>query len=470
MPAWIGVRRRYRRRGDAFGPEHAVSFDILIEGGTVLTLDAERRIVEGDVLLRGGRIERIGPHGSLKPKGATQTVDARGCLVMPGFVQAHVHLCQTLFRGHAEQLQLLDWLSQRIWPFEGAHDERSLAASSALGIAELLLGGTTCALDMGTVQHTDTIFEVAAEMGIRLVSGKAMMDKGHMRPGGLKETTTDSLTESVRLAEKWHGAADGRLRYAFAPRFILSCTDELLRDAVKEARRLGCLLHTHASENPGEVEAVREATGKDNVEALHDLGLSGRDVVLAHCVWVTAGEQRILRETGTGVAHCPSTNLKLGSGVARIPELLEQGVRIGIGADGAPCNNRMSAFSEMRLAALLQKPRVGTEAMPASDVVWLATRGGARLLGLEDDIGSLEKGKKADVVVVDTRRPHLRPKADPYSTLVYAAEAADVRHVFVDGRWLVRERELVGVEMGDVLDGADAALAAVAGRAGVDFE
>ncbi len=440
-----------------------MSFDILIEGGTVLTMDADMRVLEADVLIKKGKIARIAPWGKIKVNGATQTVDARGGYVVPGFVQSHIHLCQVLFRGRAEDLPLLEWLSERIWPFEGAHTPESLRASADLGIAELLLGGTTCALDMGTVQHTDAIFESAFEAGIRLVSGKAMMDKGHVRPGGLKETTEESLAASVALAEKWHGAG-GRLRYAFAPRFILSCTEDLIEQTCKQARRLGCLIHTHASENPGEVDAVREATGKDNVEALHALGCTGRDVVLAHCVWVTSGEQKILRETGTHIAHCPSTNLKLGSGVARVPELREQGISVAIGADGAPCNNRMSAFTEMRLASLLQKPRVGTDAMPAAEVLEMMTMGGARALGLDDAIGSIEKGKRADVTVIDGRAPHLRPKADPYTTVVHAAEAADVRHVFVDGRWLVRERELTSLDLDDVMDAAERELAALLER------
>lgn len=442
-------------------------FDIFIEGGTVVTLDPEWRVVEGDVLVRGGKIHAIAEHGKLKPKPGARTVDARGCFVLPGFVQPHVHLCQALFRGFAEDLPLLEWLSQYIWPFEGAHTPQSLRASARLGLAELMLGGTTAALDMGTVHHTDVIFEEAGESGFRLISGKAMMDMGQGRPAGLRETTAESLAESRRLAERWHGAEKGRLGYAFAPRFILSCSDELMRETVRAARELGCLLHTHASENPGEVEAVRAATGKDNIEALHDLGVSGPDVVLAHCVWLTSNEQRLLRETGTRVVHCPSANLKLGSGVARIPELLEQGISIGMAADGAPCNNRLSAFSEMRLAALLQKPRLGTAAFAARDVLRMATLGGAEVLGLDGITGSLEKGKRADVIVVDGNRPHLRPRTDPYTTLVYAAESADVRHVFIDGQWLVRDRRLVRSEIEEILDEAEQQIAGVLERSGV---
>lgn len=437
--------------------------DLVLRGGTLVTCDAGNRVLAGDLLVRDGRIAAL---GDVKPAPGARTVDVTGCLVLPGFVQAHVHLCQALFRGFAEDLPLMEWLGEHIWPYEGAHTPETLYASARLGIAELLLGGTTAALDMGTVRHTDIIFQTAENAGIRLTGGKAMMDKGQVRPGGLRETTDESLRLSDDIAARWHGRADGRLRYAFAPRFILSCTDEALREAARLARARGCLLHTHASENPGELEAVRAATGKDNVVALAERGLVGPDVVLAHCVWLTSEEQRVLRESGTKVAHCPSTNLKLASGVAKIPELLEQGITVGIGADGAPCNNRLSAFTEMRLCALLQKPRLGAAAMPARDVVKLATLGGARALGIDHEVGSLEPGKRADVTVVDARGPHMRPRSDPFTTLVFAAEASDVRHVFVDGQWLVRDKALVRWEIDEVVADAEQAIDDVLRRAG----
>ncbi|MCC6142981.1 MAG: 5'-deoxyadenosine deaminase [Candidatus Hydrogenedentes bacterium] len=439
--------------------------DLLITGGTVVTCDPQDRVVRGDLLVRDGRIAAIGQGGNFTTLPGARAVDARGCLILPGLVQAHVHLCQTLFRGFAEDLPLMDWLSERIWPYEGAHSADTLRASARLGIAELLLGGTTCALDMGTVHHQDAIFEAARDAGIRLTSGKAMMDKGQARPAGLRESTDESLRESDDLAARWHGAADGRLRYAFAPRFILSCSDALLKETARLARSRGCLLHTHASENPGELDAVRAATGKENIAALAERGLLGPDVVLAHCVWLSSEEQKLLRTTQTKVAHCPSTNLKLASGIAHVPELLEQGITVGLGADGAPCNNRLSQWSELRLAALLQKPRCGASAMPAKGVLRLATIEGARALGLDRDIGSLELGKKADLVVVDTRRPHLAPFSDPFAMLVYGAEAADVRDVFVEGEWLVRDRELVRWDTAEVLAAAEPAVDEVLERA-----
>jgi 5-methylthioadenosine/S-adenosylhomocysteine deaminase len=438
--------------------------DYLITGGTLVTLNEAGETFDGEILIRDGAIAHMGPPGSARPSGPVQRVDATEAFVLPGFVQSHIHLCQVLFRGMAEDVPLMEWLSRYIWPLEGAHDDDSLRASVRLGIAELLLGGSTAALDMGTVKHTDVIFEVAEEMGFRLTSGKAMMDKGDVRPGGLLENTDESLEASADLAGRWHGR--GLLRYAYAPRFILSCTDELLRKTVALAREGGCLLHTHASENPGEMEAVKAAYGKANVEALHDLGMSGKDVVLAHCVWLTPKEESILEKTGTHIAHCPSTNLKLASGIARVSELRERGINLGIGADGAPCNNRLDAFTETRLAALLQKPQYGADALSALDALTLATRGGARALGIDDQVGMLQVGMRADLAVVDHARAHFRPRAEPHTSLVYAARAGDVRHTFVDGVWRVREGRLVGWDLEAILAEAEAAIAVLKGRAG----
>ena len=217
------------------------------------------------------------------------------------------------------------------------------------------------------------------------------------------------------------------------------------------ARAAGVRIHTHASENRREVAAVAEQRGADNVVHLHRLGLSGADVGLAHCVWLSGEERGILRETGTHLLHCPSSNLKLGSGVAEVPELLAEGVSVSLGADGAPCNNNLDGFLEMRLAALLHKPRAGVSAMPAAQVVNMATMGGARALGLEDEIGSLEVGKRADVIAVDVGAAHVVPTVDPHSAMVYACRSSDVVNVVVDGRVVVRDRQILTLDRGKVL-------------------
>ena len=293
---------------------------ILIKGGTLLTMDEQDAIVRGDLLIRDGRIASVGETGPT----ADIVIDAAGCAVLPGFVQTHIHLCQTLFRGAADDLPLLDWLKKRVWPMEAAHTAASIKASAKLGVAELIKGGTTCALTMETVNHTEEVFKVVEESGFRATVGKCMMDKGDDVPGALHEETEASIKESLALLEAWHGKANGRIRYCFAPRFALSCTRELLSRVAQLAKERDVMVHTHASENKNECALVEGETGLRNVAYLDSLGLSGRHVVLAHCVHLDAAEFEILANTRTNVAHCPSSNLKLGSGIAEIARMLDQ--------------------------------------------------------------------------------------------------------------------------------------------------
>ncbi len=439
---------------------------LAVRGGTVVTMDAARTVALRDILIGPfGRIEAVVAPGP--PAPGERTVDARGMVVVPGLVQSHVHLCQTLFRGSCEDLPLLRWLRERTWPLEAAHDATSLRASARLGIAELLLGGTTAILDMGTVHHTDALFEVGEEMGIRYTGGKAMMDTGEGVPPGLLETTADSLRESDRLAARWHGAAGGRLRYAYCPRFVLSATRPLLVAVATRAGKDGILAHTHASEHRDEVQAVQRMLGAPNIQALADLGLSGPHVCLAHCVWPEPPEVDLLAASGTSVAHCPSSNLKLSSGVAPIADYLEHGVTVALGADGSPANNRLDGWEELRLAALLAKLRNGADALPARQAFELATLGGARALGLEHEIGSLEPGKQADLAVLDLRAPHAYGIEDVYTQLVFSARASDVRTVIVAGRILVADGALCDLDQPALLAEVRQQRAHLVTRAGI---
>lgn len=429
-------------------------------------MNREREVLaDADVLIQDGRIARIGR--GLKVRGAARRViDVAGQVVMPGLIHGHLHACQTLFRNHADGLELLDWLRERIWPYEAAHDADSMRASADLTFAELIQSGATAALDMGTVRHYDAVFESARDSGFRLTGGKAMMDTGHSLPAGLRETTESSLAQSLALLERWHGSQGGRLRYAFAPRFVLSCTERLLKEVSRLALEKGVRVHTHASENPTECDLVRQRIGMDNVAYFHALGLSGPHVTLAHCVWLTAEEQRLLRETGTVMCHCPSSNLKLASGIAKVPELMDAGVHVCLGADGAPCNNNLDLFVEMRLAALLHKPRVGPLGMPPLRVLEMATLEGARALGLEKEVGSLEEGKRADVTVVDVRGLHALPTPENVlGVLVYAARSTDVSHVVIDGQLVLKDRQLLTLDALQVAEDARKHAARIVERA-----
>lgn len=434
----------------------------ILENVITVTVDAAGSVVRGNLVIESGRIVAVGERATTRRAGDDR-VDCAGLVAIPGLVQAHIHLTQTLFRNRADDLELLDWLRQRIWPFEAAHTEETSLASARLGLAELVSGGTTAILDMGTVKHHDAVFRAADESGIRYTGGKTMMDvAGEGVPGGLRETTRDSLEESATLAKRWHGKAGGRLRYAYAPRFVVTCTDDLLRECAARAKALGTPVHVHASENRGEIELVRRRTGHGNLEWLEALGVLGAPAAVAHCVHLDPGDEARMRAAGASAVHCPSSNLKLASGICPVPRLLDAGVNVALGADGAPCNNNLDGFQEMRLAALLQKPQHGPRAMPAPLVLRLATIGGAAALGLEKEIGSLEPGKRADLAILDLETPHTAPAGDPVSAVVYAARPENVKHVLVDGEFLKRDFRLVRIDAREVARRATAAFETVA--------
>jgi 5-methylthioadenosine/S-adenosylhomocysteine deaminase len=350
---------------------------------------------------------------------------------------------------------------------EAAHTLESVHASAQLGIAELIRGGTTCALTMETVNHTDGVFQAIAESGFRATSGKCMMDKGEGVPEPLLEETRASVAESLVLLDRWHGRAGGRIRYAFAPRFAVSCTRELLEQVAGLSAQRGVPVHSHASENTEEIELVERETGERNIVYLNDLGLTGPGVVLAHCVHVDNAELEILRRTRTHVAHCPSSNLKLASGFARVAEMLKLGISVSLGADGAACNNRLDMFTEMRTAALIQKALGGPETLPALTALRMATRAGAGALGLGDEIGSIEVGKRADLMVLDLKGVHTTPGPDLISTIVYSAGHADVETVVVDGQVVMRNRELTILNEQQVISRAKEQAELLADRASI---
>lgn len=439
----------------------------IIKGGTVITVDAADRILRADLLISDGRIARIAEGGLAEVPAGAEVIDASGRLVLPGFVQTHVHLCQTIMRGYGDDLRLLDWLRERIWPMEAAHTPESVYASARLGIAEMMLGGTTAALTMETVRHTREVLRAVEESGFRAVVGKCMMDRGEGVPAGLIEDRRESIEGSLALFEEWHGRDRGRIRCCLAPRFALSCSSELLQEVAALSVKHGLIVHTHASESREEVEAVRNQTGRDNIEYLDSVGLVGPRTVLAHCVWATDREIELLSRKGAKVAHCPSSNLKLGSGIARVAEMIGRGVSVSLGADGAPCNNRLDMFTEMRAAALLQKVRLGPDAMPASQLLRMATIEGARALGLDDEIGSIEEGKLADLIILRLDRPHLVPRPDPISTIVYSAEASDVETVLIQGKVVVRGGRLLTMDEAEVIEMAAREARLLAARAGI---
>jgi 5-methylthioadenosine/S-adenosylhomocysteine deaminase len=437
----------------------------LIRNATIVTMNDRLDVHEGAVVVRDGRIASVGPEARDR---VDRVIDAAGGYLLPGFIQTHIHLCQTLFRGSADDMPLLEWLKRRVWPMEAAHTPKTLRASVQLAAAELMLSGTTTVLTMETVHDTDTVFETLASAGLRAVVGKCMMDSDadDEVPARLRERTDRSIDESLALKQRWDGAANGRLHAAFAPRFAVSCSRDLLEAVADLSRREHALVHTHASESKDEVEVVRRLSGGfSNLEYLADTGLATGQLCAAHCVWVTDREQALLAERDVKVLHCPGSNLKLGSGIAPVAEMRARGISVSLGADGAACNNRLDMFDEMRLAATLQAVRHVPGVLTARDAVWMATREGARALGLEDELGSIEPGKRADLIIVDRDRPHLAPDRDPWSTLAYSARGTDVRLTMIDGDVLVDRFALTRMDAAAIASEARSAAAELVTRA-----
>ncbi|TWI59623.1 5'-deoxyadenosine deaminase [Halalkalibacter nanhaiisediminis] len=431
---------------------------ILIKNAEIVTMNQDNEILTGDIYIENNTIKMIGQN--LAQTGEEKIIDATKRTVIPGFVQTHIHLCQTIFRGRGDDLELMDWLKTRIWPLEAAHDEESIYYSAMLGIGELIQSGTTTIVDMETVHHTDYAFQAIAASGIRALSGKVMMDKGEEVPTQLQEKTSESIAKSVALLEKWHNHDNGRIKYAFSPRFVLSCTEELLKEVGRLSQFYNVYVHTHASENRAEIELVEKETGMRNIAYLDKLGLANERLMLAHCIWLDENEKRIIKEKGVHVSHCPGSNLKLASGIADVPDLLKQSISVSLGADGAPCNNNLDMFNEMRLAALIQKPSHGPTVMDAKTVLQMATINGAKAIGLADEIGSIEVGKKADLAILNLNDFHTYPAfdMDPISRIVYSATRADVETTIIDGKIVMENRIMKTLEKEVILHEADHAI------------
>ena len=383
-------------------------------------------------------------------------------LVLPGFVQSHIHLCQSLFRGQADDQNLIKWLVT-ITTLESHHTPETLYASARLGLAEMIKSGATGVIDMGTLHHQDSVFQAILESGIRAQAGKAMMDLTENLPPALQETTEASLRESMDLLNRWHGKANGRIRYGFAPRWQLWNTEGLLKEIKQEADRHGAGIHGHAGEIHDEVPQMLRERGRRNLKYLEHIGVVGPNVQMAHCIWLDDSELRVLEETGTHVLHCPCCNTKLGSGIAQVPEMLARGINVALGSDGAPSNNNLDMFMEMRLASLIHKYRLGADAMPAAAVLRMATNNGAKALDLGGTgFGSLEVGKKADLIILDDGGLHAAPlpdfqRDDPVKRIVSAYQSNSVQTSIIDGNLVMEKRKLLTMDEDEVLAGASKA-------------
>lgn len=417
---------------------------ILIIPKRIITSDSKNRILKDTAVeVTNNKISAFVQADKIEKHNYDEIYDVQNLTLIPGFIQTHVHLSQTLFRGLADDLPLLDWLQLKIFPFENSHTKESLKATAQLSINELLMGGTTTFLDMGTLRYGEVVLQEMIDSGIRGFSGKCLIDINDLYPD-FKSTTENELKDIETLANGFHNSGEGRVKYSFSPRFVLSCTEKLLKESKEIMEDYpGSVYHTHSSESVDEINEVRKRFQKENVEYFNSIGVLDDYTVLAHCVHTSDSERKMLKEKQTKIAHCPSANMKLGSGIAPIFQYLREGISVTLGADGAPCNNNLSIFNEMRLASLIQKPIHGTEVMDAKTLFRMATIEGAKALHIEDEVGSIEVGKKADLVLIDLdsfSNSYSDSDESIYSDIVFSSATENVKSVMVDSNWLVKDR------------------------------
>ena len=409
---------------------------LLIRQATLVTVNARDEVLQAaDLAIADDKIVGVGsaPPGFVPDR----VLSGRDRIVLPGLINTHTHLSMTLMRNYADDLAFWPWLMERVKPLEDHLQPEDVRIGARLGIAELIRGGTTCFHDMYFL--LDEVADEVASAGLRGCLCGALFDNS-----GQGEQL---LRAAVGLHERWHGKAEGRVTVGLGPHSAYLCSPPYLQEILEEAERLRCGLHIHLAETEREVDESRERHGVTPVQLLAELGCFGVPTVAAHGIYVDVADQRLLREGGVTVAHNPSSNLKLANGIAPVQALLDHGVNVSLGTDGAASNNNLNLFEDMHLAALLQKwLRRDAKALPARQVLRMATIRGAQALGLDDRIGSLEIGKQADLIMIDAAQPHLAPRHDPVALLVYSAQAADVCTVLVDGRVLLQDRALTTLD------------------------
>ena len=423
------------------------SSSFLIEDAIVVTMGPRRRIVEGgSILVEGDRIAEIAGPGARRLRGGQQKISAKGMAVIPGLIDTHIHLAQSLLRGCADDLSLVEWLSKKIWPIQASFTEEDGRVSAELSMLEMVKSGTTSFVGVDVVSRYgfDGIAESVTDAGMRGALAKTIMDnrgygrRGRIMPTGLVEEKEACISEAKSMVKKWNGRG-GLVTAWLAPRSLGGCSRELYEEVAELAREQKTRVTMHLAEVREDVSYAKQNFGLTPFEFIEKTGLAGPGSLFAHMVWLTDKDVRKVAKSRAMVAHCPSSNLKLASGIPKVPELLGAGANVALGCDGAPCNNSYDMIREMKLAAVIQKGRLlNPMVMPAMTVLEMATLGGARAMGMESELGSIEVGKKADLVLIDLKKPHLTPFRDVVSNIVYSAMGSDVDTVMVNGRVLLR--------------------------------
>ena len=450
-----------------------VDRDVLLHGGAVVTVDDAGTIHDpGWIYVRGNRVAEVGagepPVSRLRQ--AAEMIDAAGCAVMPGMTNAHTHLFQAFFRGLADDKALLDWLRDCIWPAAVHLDAEMAGAAAMAGLVENLRGGATTVIDHQYI-HTDdgindAVCRAADELGMRFLLAHGWADRNYHPP--LVQTAEQAVTCADAARERWDGLHEDRIRVELAPLIPWGCSDEAVRATVAAARSWGRGTHIHCAETAVEVEMSLEERGLRHVPWLNSLGVLGPDVQLAHSVWLDDDELDLIAASGSVVVHCPVSNMYLASGVARVTEMLQRGITVALASDGPGSNNRQDMFEVLKATVLLQKVhRLDPLVMQPADVLQMACRGGAAAFGMPGEFGSVAEGQRADLLVVDLGSPFVAPVHRVMSALVYNVTPRDVRDVVVDGRILLRDGELVGVDERQIMDKANDAARRLFARAGI---
>ncbi len=453
---------------------------MLFTNATIVTMNPARDIItDGAIAVEGNRIVAIGKTGDLQRQFTSgEEIDVQGKLIIPGLIDTHVHLAQALIRGCADDMALIQWLTDRVWVLQGNFTKDDGYVSARLCIAEMLKSGTTTFLESMLAHRYgfDGIAEAVDESGIRACLAGIVMDIGTyatqtnaMHPG-LIESRETSLLGVLDMHSKWEGAADGRIHVWFGPRTPGGVSPELYREMSELAHQRNMGITMHLAEVQADQIFLKETYGLSPVYFAESVGLLGPRTVLVHMVWLTQEDIDKLAATGTHVSHNPSSNSKLASGVCKVPQMLASGVNVALGCDGGPSNNDYDMIREMKLAALIHKAvTLDPLIVPAETVLEMATINGARALGLEQEIGSLEVGKKADLVVIDLNRLHTTPSPNPISALVYAATGGEVDLVMVDGQILVERGELLTMDEEEIMAQARQNASELYRRAGIEI-
>jgi len=424
--------------------------DVLIRDCTIVTMDKKQPLIEkGFITIKNGQITDVSKksRASLSIK-TEETINGDGRVALPGLVNCHTHAAMTLFRGAAEDQQLNHWLRDTIWPLEAKLKPSDIYEGSLLGCLEMIKSGTTCFADM--YFHEGVVAKVVEKAGLRAVLAPGILKAGDAQRG------ERMLRDAVGFVKKYNGFAGGRVKAQLGPHALYSCSPSLLRRVREAAMKLDVGVHIHLAESMETARFLRAKYGVGEVELLERIGfLKGSDVLAAHCVYLSIEEMRLLARSGVRVAYNPVANMKLGMGAPRIDKFLRLGVTVGIGTDGPASNNTLDMFESMKAAALLQKvSREDPTVLPAETVLRMATIDGARALGLEKSVGSLEVGKRADMILVDFSKPHLTPRHNLYANLVYSARGSDVDTVVVDGKILMMKREVKTLNEAEVMQKA----------------